>query len=181
MTPEVVTHGPVTRLSVSGVGAPGGAEHAAAIRALYAVAGAMGGPGGPLEGMWWVEDERPGLEVERELWRWHVLLPPAGLLEAGALEAGALEAGALERAREAARGSGAAVDRVQVVTFTEGLCVEMVHEGPFSEEHVSLAVMEEFMAAGGLVPCGMHHEVYLTAFDDPLPRTVLRQPVRAAG
>jgi hypothetical protein len=59
--------------------------------------------------------------------------------------------------------------------------VEVVHEGPFSEEHVSLAVMEEFMAGKGLVPCGMHHEVYLTAFDDPLPRTVLRQPVRAAG
>ncbi|MDP4505143.1 hypothetical protein [Nonomuraea turcica] len=171
MIPDLVTHGAVTRLCVSGVGEPGGAEHGAAIRALYAVAGPMGGPGGPLEGLWWVEDERPGLEVERESWRWHLLLPPAGPVEAGALE----------RAREEARGSGAAVDRVQVVTFTEGLCVEVVHEGPFSEEHVSLAVMEEFMAGKGLVPHGMHHEVYLTAFDAPLPRTVLRQPVRAAG
>ncbi|MGP3959505.1 hypothetical protein ACTWPT_26195 [Nonomuraea sp. 3N208] len=171
MTPELNTHGPVTCLSVSGVGEPGGAEHVAAIGALYAVASQLGGPGGPLEGLWWVEDERRGLEVPRELWRWHVLLPPAQ----------APQVGALERAREAARGSGAAVDRVQVVTFTEGLCVEVVHAGPFSEEHVSLKVMEEFMAERGLVVNGMHHEVYLTAFDDPDPRTVLRQPVREGG
>ncbi|MGN9845807.1 hypothetical protein ACTMTI_47565 [Nonomuraea sp. H19] len=169
MIPVLTVHGPVTCLSVSGVGEPGGAEHVAAIRALYTVASAMGGPGGPMEGMWYVEDERPGLEVPRELWRWHLLLPLAV----------APEPGALERAREAVRASGAAVDRVLVATFAEGECVELVHEGPFSEEHVSLKVMEEFMAERGLVVNGLHHEVYLTPLDDPAPRTVLRQPVRA--
>ncbi|MDX3109116.1 hypothetical protein PW035_50470, partial [Nonomuraea angiospora] len=77
-----------------------------------------------------------------------------------------------------ARSSGAAVDRVRVATFTEGECVEVLHVGAFSEEYRSLAVMEAFMAERGLVPNGPHHEVYLTAFDDPQPRTVLRQPVR---
>jgi hypothetical protein len=71
------------------------------------------------------------------------------------------------------------VDRVLVATFAEGECVELVHEGPFSEEHVSLKVMEEFMAERGLVVNGLHHEVYLTPLDDPAPRAVLRQPVRA--
>ncbi|WP_188196343.1 hypothetical protein [Nonomuraea sp. SYSU D8015] len=104
------------------------------------------------------------------MWRWHLLLPAVR----------ASEAGALERAREAVRASGAAVDRVQVVTFMEGECVELVHEGPFSEEQVSLKVMEEFMAGRGRVANGLHHEVYLTALDDPCPRTVLRRPVRAA-
>jgi hypothetical protein len=170
MTPELTTLGPVTCLSVTGVGEPGGAEHGAAIRALYTVAPAMGGPAGPLEGLWWVEDEGPALEVPRDRWRWHLLLPvPA-----------AAEPGALERAREATRPSGAAVDRVVVATYTEGECVELLHAGPFSEEYVSLKVMEEFMAERGLVANGPHHEVYLTAFDDPDPRTVLRQPVRPA-
>ncbi|TDD28995.1 hypothetical protein E1286_46665, partial [Nonomuraea terrae] len=73
---------------------------------------------------------------------------------------------------------GGAVDRVRVSVFTEGECVQVVHEGPYSEEHVSLKVMEEFMAARGLVVNGPHHEVYLTPFTDPRPRTVLRQPVR---
>ncbi|NUW33201.1 hypothetical protein HTZ77_17435 [Nonomuraea sp. SMC257] len=168
MLVELKTYGPATCLSVTGMGAPGGAEHVAAIGALFAVAGGMGGPAGPLEGLWWVEDPRPGLEVERELWRWHLMLPAAG----------ALEPGALESARELVRSPGSAVDRVRVVTYTEGLCVEALHLGPFSEEYVTLKAMEEFMAERGLVVNGPHHEVYLTPLDDPEPRTVLRQPVR---
>ena len=164
MSPELTSYGLVTCLSVTGVGEPGGAEHMSAIGALYAVASAMGGPQGPLEGLWWVEEEGPPLEVPRERWRWHLLLPLGGMPEPGAVE----------RAREAARVSGAAVDRVRVSSFTEGECVEVVHEGPFSEEHVSLAVMERFMAERGLVANGPHHEVYLTALDDPWPRTLLR-------
>jgi hypothetical protein len=38
VSPELVTCGPVTCVNVSGMGEPGGAEHLAAIRALYAVA-----------------------------------------------------------------------------------------------------------------------------------------------
>ncbi|WP_049576798.1 hypothetical protein [Nonomuraea sp. SBT364] len=171
MNPELVTHGPVTCLNVTGLGEPGGPEHTSAIRALYTVADGMGGPAGPLEGMWWVEDERPALQVPREQWRWHLLLPLPGLPEPGALEL----------ARERARPSGAAVDRVRVIAHTEGECVEMLHAGPFSEEHRTLAVMDAFMAEHHLVVNGLHHEVYLTPLDDPSPRTLLRQPVRKAG
>ncbi|MET7335704.1 hypothetical protein [Nonomuraea sp. NPDC005650] len=172
MNPELATYGPVTCLNVTGMGEPGGGEHLSAIGALYAVAAGMGGAAGPLEGLWWAEDERPGLEVPRELWRWHLLLPLAGVPEAGLVER------AREAARPAVRSSGAAVDRVRVATFTEGECVEVLHVGPYSEEHRSLAVLEAFMAERGLVANGPHHEVYLTPFDDPRPRTVLRQPVR---
>ncbi|MBN6054888.1 hypothetical protein JYK22_23330, partial [Nonomuraea sp. RK-328] len=168
MLVEERSYGPATSLSVTGMGEPGGSEHLAAIGALFAVAGGMGGPAGPLEGLWWAEDPRPGLEVERELWRWHLMLPlPA-----------APEPGAVEAAREAVRSPGSAVDRVRVVTYTEGRCVEALHVGPFSEEYVTLKAMEEFMAQRGLVVNGPHHEVYLTPLDDPEPRTVLRQPVR---
>ncbi|OUC97419.1 GyrI-like domain-containing protein [Streptosporangium minutum] len=170
MTPRLSGHGPVTCLNVTGCGEPGGAEHISAIQALHAVAAAMNVPVGPLEGRWWVEDEQPWTEVPRDRWRWHLLLSLPGAPEPGAADA----------ARETARVSGAAVDRVQVVTFTEGQCVELLHEGPYSEEHVSLKVMDDFMAAHGLVRNGLHHEVYLSDFDDPAPRTLLRQPVAPA-
>ena len=170
MTPTITTHGPVTCLSVSGRGEPGGGEHVTAIQALYTVAAALGADHGPLEGQWWVEDERHGLEVPREQWRWHLLLPLPEVPGDGAVE----------RAREEARASCAAVDRVRLATVTEGQCVELMHEGPFSEEHLSLKVMDEFMAEHGLVANGLHHEIYLTALDDPAPRTLLRQPVRPA-
>jgi hypothetical protein len=171
MTPTITTHGPVTCLSVTGLGEPGGTEHLAAIQALHTVAAEVGTGHGPLEGQWWAEDERHGLEVPREQWRWHLLLP---------LQAVPRQDGAVEQARENVRASCRAADRVRLVTVTEGRCVELVHEGPFSEEHLSLKVMEEYMAEHGLVANGLHHEIYLTPFDAPVPRTLLRQPVRAA-
>ena len=169
MTPTITDHGPVTCLSVTGVGEPGGVEHAAAVQALYAVAAALGVRPGPLAGQWWAEDDRPAPEVPREQWRWHMLLPLPG----------GPEDGAVERAREQVRPSCRAATRVRLAVVTEGRCVELLHEGPFSEEHVSLAAMEEFMAEHGLTANGPHHEIYLTPFDDPSPRTLLRQPVRA--
>ncbi|MEV0417979.1 hypothetical protein [Streptosporangium canum] len=113
MTPRLSDHSPVTCLNVTGCGEPGGAEHVSAIQALHAVAAAMNVQVGPLEGRWWVEDEQPWTEVPRDRWRWHLLLSLPG----------APEPGAADTARETARASGAAVDRVQVVTFTEGQCV----------------------------------------------------------
>ncbi|MEV0235966.1 hypothetical protein [Nonomuraea sp. NPDC050786] len=176
MTPTIATHGPVTCLNVTGMGEPGGSEHITAIGALYTVAAALGAGTGPLEGQWWVEDERHGLEVPRDQWRWHLLLP----LQEEPLQEEPQQEGALERARERSRAENPAVDRVRLATVAEGQCVELLHEGPFSEEHLSLKVMEEFMAEHGLVPNGLHHEIYLTALDDPSPRTLLRQPVRPA-
>jgi hypothetical protein len=171
MTPTITTHAPVTCLSVSGMGEPGGAEHASAIQAIYTVAAALGAGQAPLEGQWWAEDERYGLEVPREQWRWHLLLPLAGV---------ALPDGAVERAREQTRASCRAVDRVRLATVSEGECVELLHEGSFSEEPRSLKIMHEYMAEHGLVGNGLHHEIYLTAPDGPAPRTLLRQPVRPA-
>ncbi|MFF4778625.1 hypothetical protein [Microtetraspora fusca] len=53
--------------------------------------------------------------------------------------------------------------------------------GPLrSPDEPAWPVMEEFMAEHGLVANGPHHEIYLSALDDPAPRTVLRQPVRPA-
>ncbi|MFI9815573.1 GyrI-like domain-containing protein [Saccharothrix variisporea] len=169
MTPTTTTHGPVTCLSVTGQGEPGGTEHVTAMQALYTVAAALGVRPGPLEGQWWAEDDRPALEVPRSLWRWHLLLPVSAAPED------------VERAREQTRATCRAVDRVRLATIAEGECVELLHDGPFSEEHLSLKVMEEFIAAQGLAHNGLHHEIYLTALDDPAPRTLLRQPVRKAG
>jgi hypothetical protein len=170
MNPTVATHGPTTCLSVSGQGEPGGGEYAAAVQAIYTVATALGAGYAPLEGQWWVEDERPALEVPRERWRWHLMLPLPATPSAGTLEA----------AREHSRVACPAAYRIRLATVAEGECVELLHEGPFSEEPRSLKVMHDYMAEQGLVPNGPHHEVYLSPPDDPAPRTLLRQPVRPA-
>lgn len=171
MNPTITTHGPVTCLSVTGRGEPGGSEYQEALRALYTVGGPLGAGRAPLEGQWWVEDERPAFEVPREEWRWHLLLP---------LPDGPLADGAVERAREQARTACPAAYRVRLATVTTGECVELLHEGPFSEEPRTLKVMHDYLAEHGLIFNGPHHEVYLSPPDDPSPRTLLRQPVRRA-
>ncbi|MEV4807395.1 hypothetical protein AB0K18_46010 [Nonomuraea sp. NPDC049421] len=168
MTPRLVHYGPVTCLNVTGMGEPGGTEHLSAIHALSTVASAMDVRTGPLEGRWWVEDASGSpLDVPRDQWRWHLLMSLPDVPAPGAVD----------EARERSRPSGAPVDRVQVVTFTEGECVELLHVGPYSEEKSSLELMDAFMAEHGLIPYGLHHEIYLTPFTAATPETLLRQPV----
>jgi hypothetical protein len=172
-SPELVEFGPVRGLGVTGVGAPGGPEHLAAIQALYAVAAQLlGDTLSPLEGRWWVEDDRPPLSVPRTQWRWHlfVRLPES------------IELAAVEEARQATGLQTA--PRVQVVMFTEGSCVQAVHHGSYDQEPKTLAQIDHFMQEHGLVANGLHHEIYLTDVRETDPakmRTILRQPVRATG
>ena len=73
------------------------------------------------------------------------------------------------------------VAEVGLETFAEGLCIQMLHVGPYSEESETIARMEAYAQEKGLSLHGRHHEIYLS---DPrrVPeerlRTILRRPVR---
>jgi hypothetical protein len=172
--PELVEFDPVRGLNVSGTGAPGGPEYGVSVRALYGVAGRLGPPGA-LEGRWWVETGGPPLEVPREQWRWHLFLRLPDEVEPAAVE----------RAREAARAQSLPeAARVLLVTFAEGPCVQALHRGAYADEPRTLAAMDALCRREGLVPNGLHHELYLSDHRETDPRrmrTILRQPVRAAG
>lgn len=161
--PALVELDMVRGLSVSGLGEPGGTEHMSATEALYAVAGALGTPGRPLEGRWWVEDERPALEVPRAEWRWHLFLPATGEITAEQVE----------RACEAVRRKVPAASRVQLAELAEGPSVQMLHRGDYADEPATLGRMYAFMGERNLAPCGLHHEIYLSLGE----LTILRQPV----
>jgi hypothetical protein len=178
--PELVECGPATGLSVTGGGDPGGEEYGTAVAALYSVAGpllALAARAGtpfdmpPLEARWWVEDPRPALEVPRSEWHWHVFLRlPDGTPAEWA-----------DQARQLS--PHPAAPRVQLTTFTEGPCVQALHEGAYADEPRTLAAMEKYMAEAGLTMNGLHHEIYLTSPQDPdrsKSRTILRHPVRTA-
>ncbi|HET9137774.1 GyrI-like domain-containing protein [Actinophytocola sp.] len=187
--PEQTEFGPVTGLSVTGSGEPGGTAYVAALTALYAVAGQVLGlaaehgrpmpdawcPLPPLEGRWWVEDDRPALEVPRADWHWHLFLRLPDTADPAWAH----------QARERALGAGAprTVARVQLVTVPGGRCVQAMHRGAFADEPRTLAAMDAFMTSAGLVRDGLHHEIYLTDPGHTPPehaRTILRQPVRPA-
>jgi hypothetical protein len=96
---------------------------------------------------------------------------------------------ALERLRDklAKKGSDggdpALFDRVRLERFTEGLCIQTMHLGPYLDEPRTLEKMTVFAGVNGYEFYGRHHEIYLgdprTAKPENL-RTVLRHPVKKA-
>ena len=67
----------------------------------------------------------------------------------------------------------------------EGLCVQMLHLGPFDDEPASVARMDAYLAEQGYVNDWengrLHHEIYLSDARRVPPekwKTVIRHPVR---
>lgn len=54
----------------------------------------------------------------------------------------------------------------EFLTVEEGLCVQMMHFGPFDDEPASVAIMDEFIAANGyendFESGRLHHEIYMS-------------------
>ena len=69
----------------------------------------------------------------------------------------------------------------------EGLCVQMMHLGPYDSEPASLEAMDAFARENGYEPdiseTRRHHEIYLSDPRKSPPekwKTVLRHPIRKA-
>ncbi len=184
--PFVVEVGEARYLAVVGRGEPGGDDFGAKIGALYAVAYTIkmtrkfAGRGDyvicKLECQWWGDGDRPLDDTPKDRWNWRMMIrTPEVVTEDDRAEA---------VAKLLEKGKDAAVREVELVDLVEGPCVQMLHVGPYEQEHETVARMLEFAAAEGLAPHGRHHEIYLS---DPRRvaleklRTILRLPVREAG
>ena len=71
------------------------------------------------------------------------------------------------------------------LTVEEGLCVQIMHTGPFDSEPASVALMDQFLRENGYVndigETRLHHEIYLSDPRRTAPerrKTVIRHPVR---
>ena len=131
-----------------------------------------------LEGLWWVESDKPWYEVPREEWKWKLLIRQ---LEFVTFEI-------VERAKQEVikKKKLELVNEVKFEKMKEGRCVQILHIGPYSTEPESIAKMEELMEEKDLVRSGPHHDIYLVmAYPRKVPeeklKTILRQPVKEIG
>jgi hypothetical protein len=80
----------------------------------------------------------------------------------------------------AKRGKAGLAPEVEIDKLGEGLCVQMLHVGPYEREKETIEVMLAFAAGKGYSAHGRHHEIYIS---DPrrVPperlKTILRLPV----
>lgn len=183
--PEVVEFAEIPFLTIEGKGEAGGKEFTAKVEALYPLAYSVenickkqgkdfGVP--KLEGLWWVESDRPALEVPREEWQWKLLIRMPDFVTSKMVE---------KAKEEVFKKKG--IELIKEIKFEkmkEGKCVQILHIGPYSTEPESLAKMKKLMEEENLVKNGLHHEIYLS---DPrrVPeekwKTILRQPVKERG
>jgi len=87
--------------------------------------------------------------------------------------------------QEAARKKKLDCSAAEFWSHEEGLCVQMLHLGPFDEEPKTVAIMDEYLAEQGyehdFSETRMHHEIYLSDPRKVQPekfKTVIRHPVK---
>ena len=73
----------------------------------------------------------------------------------------------------------------EFLTIDEGLCVQIMHIGPYDNEPASVALMDKFLAENGYendMPASrLHHEIYLSDARKVAPenwKTVIRHPIK---
>ena len=73
----------------------------------------------------------------------------------------------------------------EYLTVDEGLCVQMMHNGPFDDEPATVEVMDKYLIDKGyendFSDTRMHHEIYLSDPRKTAPekwKTVIRHPIR---
>lgn len=130
----------------------------------------------PLEGLWSADDLTAFERRAKHEWSWTMLVRQPDWVDAELLE----------RARDAAQARrGSALPPLELRTLDEGRCVQTLHVGSYDDEGPLLRRLHaEHLPTHGLVPRGRHHEIYLSDPRRTAPerlRTVLRQPVTAAG
>ena len=75
--------------------------------------------------------------------------------------------------------------KAEFLTVDEGLCVQIMHIGPYDDEPASVALMDKFLAENGyendLSSTRLHHEIYLSDARKVAPenwKTVIRHPIK---
>ena len=73
----------------------------------------------------------------------------------------------------------------EFLTIDEGLCVQIMHNGPFDDEPATVALMDVFIKQNGYVndfsDKRLHHEIYMSDARKVAPekwKTVIRHPIR---
>lgn len=190
--PEIVRVPQMNYVAVRGRGNPNteGGEYQQAIRVLYAVSytlkmsyrtdyqieGFFEYVVPPLEGFWWQEKTELVGNSPKDAFRWiSVIRLPDFVTKkdfAWAVET-------------AGRKKKLDCSKAEFLTIDEGLCVQIMHHGPFDSEHETVALMERYLDEQGYVNDingeRRHHEIYLSDVKRVAPekwKTVIRHPIK---
>ena len=190
--PEVVNIPTANYIAVRGKGDPNeaGGAYQQAISVLYAVAytlkmsyktdykieGFFDYVVPPLEGFWWQDGIEGVNYTDKSSFHWISVIRLPDFVT--------------EKDFEWAVGTAAKKKKLdcssaEFMTVDEGLCVQIMHMGPFDDEPATVALMDRYLAENGYVNDitaeRLHHEIYLSDARKTAPekwKTVIRHPIK---
>lgn len=190
--PEIVTVPPINHIAVRGRGNPNdkGGAYQHAIGVVYAIAytlkmsyktdyrieGFYDYVVPPLEGFWW-QDDVDGVDYsDKSTFNWISVMRLPDFVAERDFE------WAVDTAEKKKKLD---CSSAEFLTVDEGLCVQIMHFGPFDEEPATVALMDEYLKQHGyendINETRLHHEIYITDARKTAPeksKTVIRHPIK---
>ena len=124
-----------------------------------------------LEGLWFIEEGDFDINI-KDNWKYRLMIMQPEFITPEMFQ------DAVKQVKR--KNASPAVDRLRLEKFEEGLCVQILHIGPYATEPPTVEKMNAFAAQNGYSMSGMHHEIYLgnpLRADPAKLKTVLRHGV----
>ena len=190
--PSIINVPKVNYIAVRGKGDPNveGGDYQQAISVLYSVAytlkmsyktdykieGFFEYVVPPLEGFWWQEDIH-GVDLEnKSSFNWISVIRLPDFITKQHFD-WAVKTASLKKKMDCSS--------AEFITIEEGLCVQIMHIGPYDDEPETVKLMDDYLKQNGyendINENRMHHEIYLSDPRKTAPdkrKTVLRHPIQ---
>ena len=190
--PEIVNVPTANYIAVRGSGDPNekGGAYQQAMSVLYAIAytlkmsyktdykinGFFEYVVPPLEGFWWQDDVTGVKYTDKSAFKWLSVIRLPDFVSQQDFD---------WAAATAAKKKNWDCSSAEYLIVEEGLCVQMMHFGPFDDEPATIALMDAYLERVGYInDIGnnrLHHEIYLSDARKVPPekwKTVIRHPIR---
>ena len=192
--PEIVTVPAANYIAVRGKGNPNEEDGAyqQAVSVLYAIAytlkmsyksdhkieGFFEYVVPPLEGFWW-QDGVDGIDyADKSTFNWISVIRLPDFVTGQDFD-WAVETATKKKKLDCSS--------AEFLTVEEGLCVQIMHTGPFDDEAATVALMDAYLEQNGycndLSETRLHHEIYMSDARKVPPekwKTVIRHPIKKA-
>ena len=130
----------------------------------------------PLEGFWWQDNISGADYTDKSSFNWISVIRLPDFVTEKDFE------WAVKTATEKKKMD---LSSAEFMTVSEGLCVQIMHSGPFDDEPASVSLMDEYLSENGYVnditDTRLHHEIYMSDARKVSPekwKTVIRHPIK---
>jgi len=185
-TPSIIDVAEMVFIAVDGKGNPNtSVEYATAIEVLYGLSYTikMGNKSvleyviPPLEGLWWLSGGEVADYSDKDSFCWTLMIRQPEFVTNRVFEDAKKTLGKKKSTLD--------LSKIRLVKCTEGLCVQVMHTGPYDDEPTTITSMEQYAIRNGYAfeinEVRRHHEIYLSDPRRVVPeklKTVIRYPIK---